>query len=281
MSDGARGGRVTAVPSSSQNHFSSQNRCASATDTWLVTVVAHGNNVAVPASVRRGRLHRRGLDEQRGVATALEAALAHTQLHPRPTAVYFGSAADVRPVLDLPSYSWVFITPEPRHPVAMESYPKGTCGRCLGHTHRWHFFSMFLDRLGRREWVGTPSPFEGEDTLWYFARRDGSDLLRVYVNTTVESVAESPSAAAACADATAVYVMGFCPDVEAFKRACPRVKHVWGPRHEWMGLERYASRCDHLLDLCCQPPLRRACFQPCFSNQLSFFVNPPTHELEV
>ena len=249
-------------------------RHGSATDAWMISMLPDGAHAVAPlASKRRHRARghsaQKNLVSQRGVATALLAALEHERLHPRPTGVYFGSAADVRPVVDHPSHSWVFVTPEPRHPMALKSYPKDTCGRCLGHTHPWHFFCMFLDRLGRREWVGTPSPFKGEENgPWYFARRDGCDLLRVYTDTTVESAVHSASVAAACSAATAVYVVGFCPDVDTFHRLCPRVKHVWGARHEWMGLNRYADRCGLSGSIACYPLI----FSIPASNDVFFFL---------
>lgn len=153
--------------------------------------------------------------------------------HPRPLGVYFGSAADVRPALDFPEYNWVFVTPEPSHPVAAESYPRDTCGWCLGHTKPRHFYSMFLDRLGRREWVGVRTR-----ALWYFLHRTTGQVLRVFINSTVEEVTEV--AAKWCRQATAAYVMGFCPDVPTFKRLCPQVTRCWGPKHAWMGLDLYA-----------------------------------------
>jgi hypothetical protein len=191
-------------------------------------------STATTASVARvGRpLSARG----RRAVRLLREGLEHEAARPRPFGVYFGSAADVVPVLELSEYNWVFITPEPSHPVAIESWPEQTCGWCLGYTDPNHFANMFLDRLGREDWFG---PIRTTDVWYFFHKHTLGRVLRVVINST--DVDLPPSAARLCSRATGVYVMGFCPDIPTFTRLCPRVEHCWGPSNPGMHLDQYAD----------------------------------------
>jgi hypothetical protein len=109
--------------------------------------------------------------------------LSTTYEQHRLTMMYLGSAADVRPVFEYPQYDWVFLTPEPSHPVAIEHWP----APCLGH----HLFvaggqELFTDIihacLGRDEWAQAQS----EENLLEFVRATDGRKLRVHINCSVE-----------------------------------------------------------------------------------------------
>ena len=72
----------------------------------------------------------------------------------RPLGVYVASASDPTAVFKYPDHDWVYLTPEPIHPVAQDHWPYP----CRGW--RWYVRggqALFLDvlhaKLGRDDWT--------------------------------------------------------------------------------------------------------------------------------
>jgi len=138
----------------------------------------------------------------------------------RPLGVYFGSCADVAPVRIVPGVDWVFVTPEPSHPVAVEHWPSGCCGHALGLLNPTSFYQMFVDRLGP-DWA-TDTTVDAPSWLW---TSSAGQTLRVWPNCTVESM---PAPAASLLEqCTVAFVHGYLPDKACFRRRCPKVRTAY------------------------------------------------------
>lgn len=147
-----------------------------------------------------------------GDAAAILPTEASSNAAPRkvPLGVYFGSEADVSPTFMVPDIDWVFVTPEPSHPVALKHWPEDCCGRHLGLCNPTSFLRMFNDRL--KDYV-----VDGE---WRWKHTSGRTL-QVFPNCTLEDVsAEAKKLLAQC---TVAYIKGFLPEEAAFRSVCPLV----------------------------------------------------------
>ena len=66
--------------------------------------------------------------------------------------VYLGSATNVIPVLQHPEHDFVFVTPEPSHPVAVEHWPEGCVGWWELMQSREQLLDIIHACLGRSSW---------------------------------------------------------------------------------------------------------------------------------
>eukprot|EP00041_Stephanoeca_diplocostata_P018576 m.389744 g.389744 ORF g.389744 m.389744 type:complete len:255 (+) comp21052_c0_seq34:311-1075(+) len=147
----------------------------------------------------------------------------------------------VRPIFEFPDVDWVFVTPEPRHEVALKCWAPGTCGRSLGYCDTRHFRGMYLDRLGRDTWKlkerssqnsthddsANGSPSLGRIS-WQFSGPSGR-MLQVFINSTVEDL--TSAAVEAVRDAQVLYVKGYCPDPAVVRQLCPHLETLHCPEH--------------------------------------------------
>ena len=138
---------------------------------------------------------------------------------PTETAVYIGSLDDVRPVEQYPAFDWVFITPEPRHPAAVQHWPVGCPGnRFLDGEYLYESISKRL-----KAWC---CESESDDDRWVF-EKDGRRLT-VFVNSAVGGSGErlSEEAKRALAEAKALYVHGWLPALADVQRLCPNTQKI-------------------------------------------------------
>ena len=68
------------------------------------------------------------------------------------TVAYIGSATNVIPVHQYPEHNFVFVTPEPSHPVAITHWPEGCVGWRQLMQSREQFLDIILACLGRSRW---------------------------------------------------------------------------------------------------------------------------------
>ena len=100
----------------------------------------------------------------------------------RSSILYIGAANDVAPVLGSPELDWVFLCPEPAHPVALEHWPPG----CLGHSMfvkggQELFLDILHGCLGRKEWTFSKP---GVNEALFVAKT--GQTVRVFYNTAIE-----------------------------------------------------------------------------------------------
>jgi len=128
----------------------------------------------------------------------------------RPLGVYVASASDPTAVFEYPDHDWVYLTPEPIHPVAQEHWPYP----CRGW--RWYVRggqALFLDvlhaKLGRDDW--TLQEHLAPNHALYTHKADGRTL-NLFYNQTVEE--HSAEAAAVMKPASIITWMGWGPGEE-------------------------------------------------------------------
>ena len=131
--------------------------------------------------------------------------------------MYFGSLADTRPIELYPDYDWIFITPEPNHPVAVAQFPP----EC--HGYQYLHGTFLVDEVMRRlkDWECTGT----ETNRWEFSK-GACQRLTMFPNSAVGGAQEtlSDAAKAAIVGATVLYVHGFLPAFSDVKRLCPLVR---------------------------------------------------------
>ena len=143
----------------------------------------------------------------------------------RPLGLYVASADDPTAVFKYPNHNWVYLTPEPIHPVSLAHWPYP----CNG----WQWFvrggqALFLDvlhaKLGRDDW--TLQEHIGPNHAKYTHKADGRTV-HIFYNQTVEE--HSAAAAAAMKPASIITWMGWGPGeetVKAIRALAPKAEHV-------------------------------------------------------
>ena len=152
-------------------------------------------------------------------------------------AVYFGSLEDVRPIELFPEYDWIFVTPEPSHPIAHRHWPVG----CYGHRflHGINFFESLAARLP--QWVLTDETSE----RWIFEKARGK--LTVYINSAIGGAEEhlTDEAATAIRNARVLYTHGFLPSLHDVMRLCPQICTLISSNNHWFRERRLGNVGDY------------------------------------
>ena len=164
-------------------------------------------------------------------------AAAANDFQERQKAVYFGSLDDVRPVELFPEYDWIFVTPEPSHPIALRHWPVG----CYGHRflHGINFFESLVARLP--QWVLTDETSE----RWIFEKARGK--LTVYINSAIGGAEEhlTDEAASAIRNARVLYAHGFSPSLRDVIRLCPQIRTLISESNDWARERRLGNIGDY------------------------------------
>lgn len=146
----------------------------------------------------------------------------------RPLGLYVASASDPTAVFKYPGHDWVYLTPEPIHPVAQKHWPYP----CNGW--RWYVRggeALFLDvlhaKLGRDDWILQDGlEHLGPNHALYTHKADGRTL-HIFYNQTVEE--HSAVAAAAMKSASIITWKGWGPGKETvakIRALAPKAEHV-------------------------------------------------------
>jgi hypothetical protein len=138
----------------------------------------------------------------------------------RPLGLYVFSADDPTAVFKYPNHNWVYLTPEPIHPVSLARWPYPCHGwRRYVRGGQALFLDMLHAKLGRDDW--TLQDHIGPNHAKYTHKADGRTV-HIFYNQTVEE----HSAAAAAAMQPASIITSSRGTVKAMLSLAPKAEHV-------------------------------------------------------